>query len=393
MYADSMRILLASEFFYPSVGGAQEVVRQVATRLAARGHDVTVATSARSDRTALRFERIQIAEFAVSGNAAHGMTGEVDKYRNFIINGNFDAFFTYAAQQWTTDAALPLLEQTKLRTYLAPCGFSGLHRNQYTEYFANLKHQLDNFTGLIFHSDTYQDIEFARAAGCSNIHVISNAADEREFESVEANKDLLWGEFGLRREFSRLIINVGSHTGVKGHSEAMEVFRRSRECRHTNLLIAANSLGGRGCRQTCPVHKAIANTITRDRHITIRDLPRSQVVEALKAADLMVMTSLIECSPLVLFEAAAAGTPFVANDVGNAREIAEWTGGGIVVPPSRKTSVTTHPNIRRIRNEVDTLLKDDARRKAMGATARTAFLERFSWERVVDQYESVLLGQ
>ena len=55
-----------------------------------------------------------------------------------------------------------------------------------------------------------------------------------------------------------------------------------------------------------------------------------EVVEAFFAADLFLFPSLIECSPLVLFEAAAAGTPFIATDVGNSREIAEWTGAGLI---------------------------------------------------------------
>ncbi len=40
-----MNILHTSEFYSPGVGGEQEVVKQLSERLAARGHEVTVATT------------------------------------------------------------------------------------------------------------------------------------------------------------------------------------------------------------------------------------------------------------------------------------------------------------------------------------------------------------
>jgi L-malate glycosyltransferase len=45
-----MNILLCCEFYAPSVGGVQEVMRQLAERLAARGHSVTVATTSIPER-------------------------------------------------------------------------------------------------------------------------------------------------------------------------------------------------------------------------------------------------------------------------------------------------------------------------------------------------------
>ena len=39
---------------------------------------------------------------------------------------------------------------------------------------------------------------------------------------------------------------------------------------------------------------------------------------------MFIFTSRIECSPLVLYEASAAGLLFLDLDVGNAREISKW---------------------------------------------------------------------
>jgi hypothetical protein len=48
-------------------------VRQVSRRLAAAGHDVTVATTAIARRTETVIDGVRIASFNVSGNAGRGL--------------------------------------------------------------------------------------------------------------------------------------------------------------------------------------------------------------------------------------------------------------------------------------------------------------------------------
>ena len=45
-----MKILHTVEFYHPSIGGMQEVVKQLSERLVLLGHDVTVATTKMSER-------------------------------------------------------------------------------------------------------------------------------------------------------------------------------------------------------------------------------------------------------------------------------------------------------------------------------------------------------
>ena len=82
-----MRILHTVESYSPSVGGMQEVVRQLSERLAARGHDVTVATSKMGGREGDLLNRVRIREFDVSGNLVDGMRGDVSGYREFLRSG------------------------------------------------------------------------------------------------------------------------------------------------------------------------------------------------------------------------------------------------------------------------------------------------------------------
>src|SRR5579859_5149747 len=110
-----MRFLFCCEFYAPSVGGVQEVMRQVAERMVNRGHDVTVATTALEERHFRELNGVRIEGFHVAGNLVRGMQGEVDRYRAFVTTGHFDVMMVKAAQQWTFDALWPVLDEVPYR--------------------------------------------------------------------------------------------------------------------------------------------------------------------------------------------------------------------------------------------------------------------------------------
>lgn len=380
-----MRILHAVESYTPAVGGAQEVVRQVSERLAARGHEVTVATSARADRSEGRIAGVEVAEFDVGGNEVRGMRGDVEGYRRYVAGGGFDVLMTYAAQQWTTDALLPVLDRIPMPKVLAPCGFSGLRDPDYAGYFERLPDRLRAFDDLIFHSGTYQDIRFAREAGLERLSVIPNAADEREF-AAERPRGAFRAAHGIGPD-EPLLLTVGGHTGLKGHAQSIAALRASRAAAGGTLAIVANTPTGRGCRPLCTARAAFTRVAGRGRRVLLLDPPREQLLDAYADADLFVFCSMVECSPLVLFEAMAAGLPFVSVDVGNAEEIAEWSGAGVIVPSPRRENGLVDADTGAVAAAIDELLVDGDARRAMGERGRRAWRERFTWDSVAARYE------
>jgi glycosyltransferase involved in cell wall biosynthesis len=383
---EQVRILHAVELYPPSVGGAQEVVRQVSERLAAGGHEVVVATGALPERTEKRIGGVEVAEFDVSGNEVRGIEGDVKGYRNFVAEGSWDVVMTYAAQQWTTDALLPVLEDIPAPVVLAPCGFSGLHDPMYAGYFEMLRERLPEFNSLVFHSDSYQDIEFARHAGATAVRVIPNAADEHEF-ATPREPGWFRSAHGISED-APLLLTVGGHTGLKGHAASMAVLRSLR-ARGAALAIVGNTPTGRGCLTACRLRAAGTRVVSGRRRVLLVDPPRTQVLDAYADADLFVFCSMVECSPIVLFEAMAAGLPFVSVDVGNAAEIAEWSGGGVIAPSRRREDGLVETDVRGVARLVDELLADPERRREMGAAGRRAWEERFSWDKVARRYEDL----
>jgi glycosyltransferase involved in cell wall biosynthesis len=336
---------------------------------------VTVATRALPDRTERVVDGVAIEEFDAGGSALHGLSGEVERYRDFVREGGFDVVMSYAAQQWTTDALLGTVGDVAAATVLAPCGFSGLGTRSWRGYFRRLPDALRRFDALVFHSETYQDIEFARAAGLTNLHVIPNGADEREFGADAVDFRALHSIAGDEP----LLLTVGGHTGLKGHARVLRALERIES--PAVLALVGNTPVSGGCLEEC---ERLAERSRR--RVLLLDPPRDEVVAAYRAADLFVFASEVEASPLVLYEASAAGTPFVSGPAGNADEIASWTGGGVVVPARRRRRrVRVSP--RRLASAVDELLADRSRLAEMGARGRSAWSESFTWDAIATRYE------
>jgi glycosyltransferase involved in cell wall biosynthesis len=360
-----VRILLACEFYHPSVGGVQEVMRQVAERLVERRHSVTVATSYLPERRDRQHNGVTIAEFKVSGNLVRGLSGDVEAYRRYVLAGDYDVFMVKAAQQWTFDALVPVLDQVRRPKVFIPCGFSRLYEPTYADYYRAMPMALAEFGRLIFYASDYRDINFARDHGLTDLSIVPNGASEREF-SVPADPAFRQ-RHGIARE-AFVVLTVGSFTGEKGHRELAEAFTLAEfGDRPAVLLLNGNPPPGvpggrwrtklragavylrrhagrlrrlwrrvRGQRSTA--REPIASLVKRinraapAKHAMIVNLPRAELVQAFLNSDLFVFASNIEYSPLVLYEAAAAGLPFLTVPVGNAAEIAEWTRGGVVCP-------------------------------------------------------------
>jgi hypothetical protein len=104
-------------------------------------------------------------------------------------------------------------------------------------------------------------------------------------------------------------------------------------------------------------------------------MPRENVVAALKDADLFWFGSEIECFPLVILEAMAAGTPWLSMDVGNVAELA----GGWIAKPHEMAA------------KAQVLLASDELRRELGKQGQDEWKARFTWKHIVDEYEQVYL--
>ena len=354
-----MRVLATVERYAPAIGGAERVVQRVAEGLASRGHEIHVMTGGALEESKLG--GVHVHRLPLSGNDARGIQGERSSVTSLIAQIEPDLVFNYAAQTWATDCCFELLERDERpRMVLAPCGFSGLGKRRYETYFAAMPERLRSYDALILHSAVYQDWRFAADAGVKRMSVIANGADP------PAPDD------GLRFEVPghALAVTVGSHVLSKGHAQFAHAIRAlARKRALTGMIVAPPRRGLdalRGCQLTCQARARVMPLQVID-----GSLPGA-VAGAIAAADLFLFTSRVECAPLVILEAMAAGTPWVSFDVGNVSELA-----GGVLAASRAELLDAAGQIL------------DGARPELGPQGREAWEADHRWEDIVRRYESV----
>lgn len=383
-----MKILHCVESYFPDIGGMQEVVKQLSERLVTLGHDVTVATRKLEGRNIGIINGVRIREFSITGNEVNGIIGERDVYERFLVESRYDIVTFFAAQQWATDIALPILSSIHGKKVSVPTGYSGLYKSEYAAYFERMKERIHGYDMNVFLSHNYRDINFAKENGVRSMVVIPNGAAEDEFLSN--------GKVDIRKELNIpvdhfIVLHVGSYTGVKGQQEAVEIFLRSSLKHSTLLMIGNNSDNYRVRYRKRPLMfwLKMLNKLFGSKKIIFDSFSRDFTVAAYKQSNLFLFPSNIECSPIVLFECAAAGLPFLSSEVGNAAEIADWTGGGMLIKTELDENGFSHADVLDAVSKLNQLYTNEALRQKMSENSFENWKRKFSWEVITRQYESL----
>ncbi len=383
-----MRILHTVESYYPSIGGMQEVVKQLSERLVSLGHEVTVATRKLPERKQNNINGVRVEEFEIVGNVVYGMKGEVEKYREFLLNSKFDIVTNFAAQQWATDIALPILNKIRGKKVSVPTGFSGFYLPEYKSYFENMKTWMKNYDANVFLSNDYRDINFAKANGITKNHLIPNGAAADEF--LPEPKINIRKKLGIKNE-EFVILHVGSYTGIKGHIEALKIYLKSKIRDGVILFIGHNNEFFDSSIKRSKKFRLwkLLNSGSNKRVIIKHDLTREETVTAYKCADVFLFPSNVECSPIVLFECMAAQTPFLTADVGNSKEIIEWSNGGMLLPTIFDNKGYSHAEIDKSTKLLDDIYDNYVLREEMGKNGFKEWEHNFTWEILAKKYETL----
>ena len=236
-------------------------------------------------------------------------------------------------------------------------------------------------------AENYRDINFARKHKLKYTRLIPNGADETEFSKLpsSAEKAKLKKKYGIK---GLVLMTIANYTGEKGHQELLYVFKRL-PVKSASLISAGTITPGIGYYD---MFKEQSDRINHSHKfpgkkvILLDGTKRDQVRELLMCADLFVFFSNIEASPLVLFEAAAAGVPFVSTAAGNSAEIAKWTGAGTIVKTHERPSGRVAADLKDALWQVAKLAYNRPRRKEMGRVGHEVWEKKFTWEKITEDY-------
>ncbi len=366
-----MKILHTVQGYYPKIGGSEELVRKVSEELIQRGHDVTVYTSFDERRDFSELNGVKIKQFKVSGNIVRGIKGYESKvYVDAVLSGSFNLMMNYAAQTWATDLLFPVLSRIPFKKILATVGYAGLHMNKYAEYFKMLPIYLNQYDGLIYHSAIYQDKLFGDRNNISHFSIIPNFADMKEFEGSNKESDFR-SKYHINSKL--MFLSVSNHYRDKGHAFVIDSFLDSKS-NDATLVIIGNPTNKFKIYSDCYFSCKSREYLHKKKIIILTHLPRQDVINAYKQADLFLFGSKVECSPLVIFESMCSKTPWISTNVGNTKELQ----GGIIVNSKREMSLA-----------IKQLTMDANYYSQLSAAGYSAILNTYNLNNIVTIYEKL----
>ena len=206
-----MKILICSEFFKPNVGGV-EIHSEVLANYLSKNHKVNVATTFLNRTSKELKKKIAINEFKIKGSLVKGYSGEIKNYENFLLNSDFDIIFFNAAQQWTFDLALPILDKIKSKKIFFPCGFSRLNNFFFKPYFEILKIKLNYFDEIVCCSKNWKDYKFCKKYFKKKINIISNGSFSLKNKKQKKNLVIKY-------------VSVSNLKYLKGQDRIIDIFK------------------------------------------------------------------------------------------------------------------------------------------------------------------------
>lgn len=375
-----MRVLVTSPTFPPLNSGLGNAVQRQAAELGARGFEVVVATGGeRRDRRVDPVSGAPVEVFAVRGNESllHGVSGDVRGYANFLLRGGFDALLLNGWQTWSTDVPLRMLDAIRGRKIVYSHGLSTelfvdyqplrsiLRWLAWRPYRWRLPVRMRRLDGIVFLAADGCDCRFADARLVQRLGVrswvVPNAAPAAARTETSASP----------RAARNHLLAVGAFDRLKGHDFVLRAYASS-ELRNR---LPLHFVGQVFTPETDRL-RALATELGVAPSVSFAEgLTGEALFDAYERAILILNGSHTECQPLVLLDAMAIGTPFVARATGC---IPGLVGG------------------RAVRNEaemakaIDVLATDDATWVRLSAAGVQAVRERYRPRIIGDALAAVL---
>ena len=358
---------------YPSVGGSGVLASALGEELAKRGHEIHFISYERPFRMSDSAPRVHFHPVAIND---YGLF----KYPDYTLPLSVKMAEVSRAQALDVlhvhyavpHATAALLARSMLSGERQPRVVTTLHGTDTTllgrdtGYAPAIRHALMSSDAVTAVSDWLREetrrlLDFERP-----IDVIHNFfAPEKPRRSREAVR----AELGLKNE--ALVLHLSNLRPVKRVDLLLDAAARIRPRESFKLVILAGA-------DFTPFVDHVRRLGIGDR-VIVRERV-SDIEDYLQAADLGLFSSETESFCLSLLEAMWFGCPSVSTAVGGIPEVAVDGEHAVLVPPGDADALA---------RGVEDLLKDPARRAAMGRAAQTRARELFSAEKIVPQYEAL----
>lgn len=325
-----MRILLTSPSYPPFNSGLGNAVAQQAACLAQAGHEIVVATGG-AQRCSREVEGIRVEVFALTGADCwlQPIRGEVSAYTDFLLHNDWDVVLLNAWQNWATDLALRHLEVIPGRRFVYSHCISTnvfyphqplrsfLRYLAWRPYWWRLPRLMERLDGMLFLSEggsdsRFDDLRLARQHAVP-LRVVPNSLSPAATAVLARPPQPL--------SVRNCLMAVGSYQWQKGFDFVLRAYAAS-QARHQFVL---HLYGQEHSAYSETLRSLVCRLGLREDSVVFHEgVSGDALVAAYSQARLLLSGSHTECQPLVLVDANAAGTPFVARTTGC---IANMSGG------------------------------------------------------------------
>lgn len=364
---------------YASVGGSGIVATELGKALAHRGHQVHFISTETPFRlgefqAGLNFHQVLTPTYPLFREPQY-LLSLANKIVEVAREFRLDVIHAHYAVPHATAAFLAKQVLASTRGGSAPSVVTTLHGTDitlvgndpsYSEIVAFSIGQSDHVTAV---SESLRASTFAELGVRRDIEVIPNFLDC----SVHRRLDVA----DLRSRFTdgdpdtRLVVHISNFRPVKRVDAVMDIFNRIRTQVPARLLLVGDG-------------PELAPALRTAREAGISKLihavgAQEEVLPLLSISDVFLLPSAQESFGLAALEAMACEVPVVASRVGGLPEVIEHGVSGFLHAPDELDEMAA---------SAVALLRDPARRRAVGQAAAARVRERFCAEKIVPMYEA-----
>jgi glycosyltransferase involved in cell wall biosynthesis len=391
-----IRVLFLTESFYPVLGGAEQHLLRLATRLAAEGWGTTVVTRRGKLDWAPRetLDEVRIVRVPPSGSSRRGkylmlpfaaaaVFREMGRHDLLVVRGTrvlgLPGLVAARARnrQVILQAEVNGEMSGEIYTWGTPLARGWTDRA--VRAVTRLRnHWLRDADAFVAMSRLITDEFQAAGVPPERLAFIPHGVDCNRFApATDEERAALRSRLGIPASAV-----VATYTGRllrgKGLEDLVEAFGRLAAREPELRLFLVGSGGG----QALSVEDQLWNTVqAAGLGARVSFTGRvAHVEDHLRASDVFVFPSEFEALGLSLVEAAACGLPCIGARTGGIVDVIEDGSSGLLVPPGDPDALT---------QALGSLAADAGRRKALGAGARAVALERFDEEDALARYKAL----
>ncbi len=361
---------------YPSVGGSGILASELGEELARRGHEVHFISYERPFRMPADDPRVFFHPVVVNSY-------DLFKYPDYTLplsvkmaevsrDHALDVLHVHYAVPHATAALLardmlPVGRRPKIVTTLHGTDTTLLARDP--GYGPAIRHALEHSDAITTVSEFMRRETLAHLAVTRPIEVIHNFFEPRPPARARAD---VRRDLGLR-DGEALLLHLSNLRALKRIDLLLETASRLHRARENfRLVILAGA-------DFAPFSAEVQRLGLADRVVVRTNV--TDIEDYLHAADLGLFTSETESFCLSILELMSLGRPSVAFAVGGIPEVTAHNETGLLAPTFGDTAA--------LAALVQTLLRDPARRAALGEAARQRARDLFSANVIVTRYEEL----